>query len=790
MRQLTKFQARLLAASMLTYLPTQTALAQTATPPASSTSTDTAADIGNDIVVTGTRRSTSLQTTPINIAAVSQEQIQNQRIDDIRSLARFVPGITMVDQGPRSQSQLIVRGISANSALPIVTQNNAVATYLGEVPLFVDFKLIDMDRVEILLGPQGTLYGAGTLAGAVRYLPNRPDATGLSVEAHSRVYDLAHSKGVGVIGDVAINIPILSDRIAFRTATGYYTDPGFIDAPLQVLNPGVSLPQPDLNDPAATAANLKPRSDINDERTFTTRNSLLVRPMDGLQAILTYGYQQTRTNGRQDNSDGILGTGRYENGTRIPEKMNREAQMFALEINADLGEFAQLTSSTAYTKQSFEYNRDLTDELLSYEYGYELFPSFTAISDQVNRLNQLVQEVRINSATKGPLTWVVGGYYNRARTANQYFEFTPGLPQFLGISRPDNLEFAARSTTRNEEKAGFAEASYHITPKWQVTGGIRYYDYSAFGEGGQAVPLYTPFPSIVYSNRAGQTSANGLVYKANSSYEISRDVFAYATYSTGYRIGGINRVAPCPDVLPTQGTIACALVRELSYKPDKTTNIEVGVRTSLLDRRLNINLSAYHIDWTDVQINSTTTYGNIGILANAGAAVSNGFELTVNARPTSRLSLNASYGYTDAHLTKDAPLLVRGQYTSFSGDRLPQSPRHSGSLIAVYDYPLANNAHIVGNWAATYTGDTLSTTGARGFGEKIPGYLLNRASFTYRNRKWEIGLFSDNIFNKYYATGIAEYRDNIATVNGYALRFYGKTVGRPRTIGLDGRIRF
>lgn len=774
---------------MLTVWPLSQADAQSAAPQPAQTA-DTAPDTGNDIVVTGTRFATALQTTPINIAAVSQEQLQNQRIDDIRSLTRFVPGISMIDQGPRSQAQLVVRGISANSSLPVTVQNNAVATYLGEVPLFVDFKLIDIDRAEVLLGPQGTLYGAGTLAGAVRYLPRRPDLDDLSLEAHARLYDLAYSKGAGAIGDIALNVPIVPGKIAFRTATGYFRDPGFIDAPLQVLMPGVSFPQPNLNDPAAVKANLVRRNDINDERTLTTRNSLLIEPVDGLRAILTYAFQRTRTNGRQDNSDGALGLGRYENGSRIPEKMNRYARLFSLELNADLGSFAQFTSSTAYTKQDFHYNRDLTDELLSYEYGYEDFPRFTAISDQTNKVNQFIQEARINSVSTGPLSWVIGGYYNLTKTRNQYFEFTPGLPEFLGIDRPDNIEFAARSSTRTAEKAVFGELSYHLTPAWQVTGGLRYYNYDSFGEGGQAVPLYTPYPSIIYSQREGKTNADGFVYKLNTSYEFSPAVFAYATYSTGYRIGGINRIAPCPDPLPTQGTIACGLPRELGYKPDRTKNIEVGVRTSLLDRKLNLNLSVFHIDWQDVQINSVTTYGSIGILANAGQAVSQGFEVSMAARPTSRLTINATYAYTDAHLTKDAPLLIRGQYEAFAGDRLPQSPRHAASLIATYDYPLDDGAHLVGNWAATYTGDTLSTTGARGFGERIPDYLINRASLTYRKPAWEVGLFADNIFNTYYTTGVAEFRDNIETVNGYVLRFYGKTVGRPRSIGIDTRFRF
>ena len=147
-------------------------------------------------------------------------------------------------------------------------RSTAVGVYLGDIPLYVDFKFLDINRVETLLGPQGTLYGLGTLAGAIRYIPNRPNFGKFELEAHTRVYDVAHSDGVGNVFDATINLPIVRDKVALRVTAGNYIDPGFIDSPFLVQQLGVSLPQPDFNNPAAVAANLRRGKDLNDEQTY------------------------------------------------------------------------------------------------------------------------------------------------------------------------------------------------------------------------------------------------------------------------------------------------------------------------------------------------------------------------------------------------------------------------------------------------------------------------------------------------------------------------------------------
>jgi len=242
MRHCAKLRLGLLSATMFTGVAfASQASAQDATTEASS-----AAPFGDEIIVTGTRRATTIQDTPINISAIGAEDIARQRIDDVRDLADFTPGLTISDTGPGATGTIVLRGLSADDVgAGGASNDDALGVYLGEVPLYYDFKLLDIERVETLLGPQGTLYGLGTMAGAIRNIPNRPNTDQFEGEVHGRFYAKDHSDDLGYQGDVTINIPILADHVAFRSATGYYFDPGFIDYTLLIQEPGVSLPQPD-----------------------------------------------------------------------------------------------------------------------------------------------------------------------------------------------------------------------------------------------------------------------------------------------------------------------------------------------------------------------------------------------------------------------------------------------------------------------------------------------------------------------------------------------------------------
>ncbi|WP_353218386.1 TonB-dependent receptor [Sandarakinorhabdus sp.] len=802
-------RGHLLAASMLAGLAS----------PAFAAAADAAADAadGETIVVTATRRSEKLADVPINISAIGSEQLAQQRLNDIRDLGAFTPGITVTDTGPRGAGTIVMRGLSADDTSNFADNgNSAIGTYLGEVPLYLDFRLIDMQRVEVLLGPQGTLYGLGTLAGAIRYIPNRPDASGVSGYVHGRVFDIDKGGDVGYVADAAINLPIIKDVLAFRSATGYFFDPGFIDYPFAVKRIGTSLPQPGpANNPLGTAQqqqdNFQRQKDVNFGKTFTTRNQLGLT-VDNLNVYLSYVYQETKTNGRQANGGGVLGEGRYEGPWRVLEPATRRAQLVSLEVEAQLGDIAQLVSATAGTFVKNTGSVDVTDLLLDLDYGYESFPAFTGFTRARASSKQFNQELRLVSTHGGPISWVLGGFYNEFRTSNSYREFLPGYslsPAGVAagvIPNVDDNEFASFGRSLTKERAVFGEATYKVTPEWQITGGLRYYSYDLSRIGGSVLPYFdgaiTGDADITSS--AGEASANGFVYKLNTSYKIGADALVYATYSTGYRIGGANTgAAPCVLPLNTNQQNICALPNELFFGPDETTNYEIGVRAGFFDNRLTTNLSVFQIDWDGLQLSGTTLNGAIGITVNGGTARSRGFDFSFNAQVSDRFTLRGNYSYLDAKLTSgvDDLLQIRTSKTAsvrpkfsnidvLAGDRLPGSTRHSGSLSANYVLPTGDNETVF-NWTATYTGDILTRVGGRGFGETLPGYLTNRASITYRADKYEVSLFANNMFNKYAVTAVSNDLSRAGFVNGGVIsRFYGRSVLTPRVMGIEARYIF
>ncbi len=776
------------------------------------------ADAGEEtIIVTATRRSASLADVPINISAIGAEQLQDQRLNDIRDLGAFTPGVTITDTGPRGAGTIVMRGLSADDTSTFADNgNNAIGTYLGEVPLYLDFKLIDLQRVEVLLGPQGTLYGLGTLAGAIRYIPERPDATQTTGYVHGRLYDVKEGSGLGFVGDAALNLPIIKDVLAFRTATGYFSDPGFIDYPFTVKTIGVSLPQPGppsnpLGTQAQQDANLVRQEDVNYERTFTTRNQLGLT-VDNLKAYLSYVYQETKTSGRQANGGGVLGEDRYEGPWRVLEPATRRSHLVSLEVEAQLGDFAQLVSATARTWTRNRSSVDVTDLLLDLDYGYEGFPAFTGFTRQSADSDQFNQELRLVSTHSGPISWVLGGFYNEFKTATSYREYIPGFSasptgiDFDVIPNDDDNEYASFGRSTTKEMAVFGEASFQVTPAWQVTGGLRYYDYKLTRIGGSTLPFVDgPVASDDdIPSSTGEAKSNGVVWKANTSYKFGSDALVYATYSTGYRIGGANTgAAPCVLPLNTNVQNICALPNELFFGPDKTKNLEFGVRAAFFDKKLSTNLSVFQVDWDGIQLGGTTLNGGIGITVNGGKARNRGFDFSFNGQITDRFSVRGNYSYLDAKLTQDVPELLQirnslnpknrpkfSEVDVFAGDRLPGSARHSGALSATYALPVGDNETIF-NWTATYTGDILTRVGQRAFGEKLPGYLLNRASVTYRTPVYEVSVFANNIFNKYAVTGVSNDLSRFGFVNdGVISRFYARSVLTPRVVGVEGRYRF
>ena len=780
------------------------------------------------IMVTATRRSETVQDVPLNIAAIGGAQIEEQGFDELADVLAYVPGINIVDRGARQGNPIIVRGINADPIGSGDGDNSGggtVATYLGEVPIFIDLKLNDLQRVEILLGPQGTLYGAGTLGGAIRYIPNPPDFDGDMLEVRASAYQ--YSEADSLSSDVGFTFnKSFGDSFAIRGSLDQLNDSGFTDYGFVVREPGVSNPDPDFTNPADVAANLRYVPDADDEDALSGRIAARWAPTDWLDGTLTYYFQNQDIGGRTMSSQRAteIDAGPYESAKRVLEPQTRENDLWALELTADLG-FAELTSATGLGHYSEDGQRDQSDLLISLDYSYETFPSFTAFTRELEEDKFFNQEIRLVSTNDSRFNWIVGVYYNDAEFTGSSTEYTPGYAAFAGPSfTVGNSEYFSTANTQLTESALFGEFGWDVTDRLSITIGGRFYDYELEAVSTVDFPLFEPLgfhensldeirqlpfdPELAEAN-------SGFLPKINISYDLNDDVLIYFTRSEGYRIGGSNGLGACPPYDPTATQGACGLVEgqqygplptdiaqfnERSYGPDRTNNYELGAKSTWLDGALTLNGAIFLVQWEEPQVASASVNANIPITINADGAESRGIELQASWQMTQNFSLRGSYSFTQTELTASVPSLVRtitgppGFDTAFedgqSGDRLPGSPETQFSVFGSYEQPLQNGNTLRYNLGISYQGDILTRTGGRGSSLTLDSYTLANGSIHYDAGSWGATLFVNNLFDEYIETGMVSTPLSNQTVSGLSVRSHYANVAPPRSIGVRVTYRF
>ena len=792
-----------------------------AIPVASAQETGPSGEKSDVIIITATRREESVQEAPINIAAVGEAQIEEQGFTELADVLAYVPGINIVDRGGRQGNPIIVRGLNADPIGPGDGNNNGggtVATYIGEIPLYVDLKLNDMQRVEVLLGPQGTLYGAGTLGGAVRYIPNRPDFSADSLSVRAEAYQYSEAESISTDAGFTFN-KAFTDNFAIRGSLDVLGDSGFVDQPYIVRDIGVSDPDPDFNNPTAVAANLRRVDDVDSEDVVSGRLAARWAPLEWLDGTLTYYYQDSDIGGRRISSArSTVPAGKFDNAKRVLEPNKIKNELLALEVTADLG-FAELTSATGFSKYKEDGQRDQTDLLITLEYSYESFPTFTAFTHEQGEEERFNQEVRLVSTTDGPLSWIVGAFYNEFEAAGYSAEYTPGYTAFVntpGFGHPDDLEYFSQSRTKVVESAIFGEIGYDITDTLTLTVGARSYKYDLKAFSAVDFPLFdagfVPVPVSDIKNQPfdpdlGQKD-DGILGKINLAWDVSPDLLLYATASQGFRIGASNGVGQCPEPFdPNAPQSVCALAPgqqysespdlfssrdERQYTADKTNNYEIGAKSTWLGGDLILNGAIYFIEWTDPQLASATVNGSQPITVNAGGAESKGLELSGDWRVTDDFSVRGSYSYTRSELTAFVPDLVRtitppGFGTAFedgqSGDRLPGSPENQFSVFATYEQPFWNG-DLKWNLGYAWQGEVLSRAGGRGSSLTLDAYGLANASVVYDAGDWKGTLFVNNLFDEYAETGVTGTSLFNQTVSGANVRSYYTNIAPPRAIGV------
>ena len=752
----------------------------------------------DEVVVTAQRREQTLIQVPYNISAVSGEEIERSQILDNAELIRTQPGVSVIDRGYRNQgvvTNIQIRGLNVDSnALGdyAVSSVAPVSTYVNDTPLFAGFLLKDLQRVEILRGPQGTLYGSGSLGGTVRYITREPHLGEFSAEANASASSTEGSGGVGWTGDVVVNLP-LGDKAALRVVGSVVDLPGVVDYVniYQLDSAGIPVAPGGVLSPAASYESVK---DADTVSIWMARAALRLEPTDNWDLTFTYAQQSDDVGGRRQVTRGKDGYGRqygdYENGSVQLEPSSREVKLASFETNVDLG-FATLTSSTSW----FDHEGDSVSEntgfyakagFLSFYYNYPR-PMASAVRSYHDTAT--IEELRLVSKEGGRFDYVAGAFYQNETRDSTQDSYLRGFKRWWDAAFPAystavccDQDFLYARHEEFTETALFGELTFHATDRLQITGGVRQFWDDARNVTDIDLPAY---PSLSQPVRAVfETSDSKMLFKGNISYEIDPETRVYGVISQGYRRGGANAV-------PTTGNFAESPAWQI-YGPDTVINYELGLK----GRRGGQSFTAalFYIDWDDVQLNTATPFWGFYTVANGQGARSMGVETQLEGRLAEPFHYSLGYTFTDAELTEDFfspdPLHTR---LGRAGDRLPGAPEHIVNVAGDYSQTLWDDMSLVWRLSGYYQSSTRNALGIPGgkYNVELPGFSLWNASVTLGRDKWYASLFIKNIFNNDGVTGrFTEAYMGTSPGQGYYGNASKDFISLPRTIGVSVNYKF
>lgn len=706
-----------------------------------------------EIVVTAQKRKASLQDTAMSISTITKEEIEQKSLVSFDDYIRYVPGVSL--HNSNLSNQIIVRGLATSPF-----EQATVATYLGEVPLTSpiqlgavnDAKLVDMERVEVLRGPQGTLFGSGSLGGAVRNIPAAPSFDGVEGVLDIGFGAMAHSndpsnKVVGVL-----NLPLLDDTLALRTAVYRFDKGGYIDL---VSNSTIE------GHAETVGTTVRLADDRGGQAIYSgIRASLLWQPSERMSATLMLGTQEQEV--KVPSTFVTRDTGKY-----VFSSLNYDQQPTSNEFD-----FANLV--VEYDLDWASITAVITDidgeNLIDLDGSY--FGLLTKTVQETNKEGS-TQELRLSSVGNGPFQYLFGIYheeYDGVQTNNSDWIGDPEVIEGLGRINP------RRRITINgdvEQTAFFGEMSYSVNSSWNLTVGGRWYD---FDREDSTLFLNGPTGVVINDGTALSTNEQDSLFKTNVSYTPTDDIHLYAQWSQGFRLGQ-GQSLPDSETCDVDGdgildTTNARLDPEVAS--DGTDNFELGGKFAFLDDRLMLNATIFQVDWTDIPVFVFETSdlcngtANSRITANGGEAQSKGVELDGHYFLTQNLKVSLSLAYVDAKLTSDSS-------AGESGDRLPLSPRVNGSVGVRYDFDMSGYDTFMRadySYVGDYSGRLNSDQVAGDFGkfDMRAGITLNQ---------FNIELYGTNLIGE----------DELTRSSGFSSDTSAVRLA-PRTLGIDVRYAF
>jgi outer membrane receptor protein involved in Fe transport len=697
------------------------------------------------VIVTAQKREQAAIDVPASVTSVNTEQLARDGKVRLEDYVAQVPGLS-VSSFRQGFTQVALRGITTGVAQSAST----TAFYIDEAPIgsvnaytagsaiTPDIDPAELQRVEILKGPQGTLYGAGAMGGLVRYVTAPPDFRAM----HGSV-TVGGSKvkngGNGSVGRLSLNIPFADNSMALRVSAFDRTDAGFID-------------------------DVKGKQDVNKTRIKGGRAAFAwqINPDWKVNASALTQRVNADASSVMDVAPGTLAPlyGDLKQKRFAAEPNAVKLNVANVTVRGQLGDF-ELVSSTTVQDVDADQGADG-----SFGYGVALgaafkIPDLGISSVQSTTTHRVSQELRLrSSALDKRLDYEGGLYYTKEDDTNRIPAFNP-FSTTTGAAYPLPSIVKASIDTSYKEYSLFANATYAITPQFDILGGIRYGKDDQVYHQNYSGLLVGPAPVIIDSG----SKNNKTTYLATARYKPSTTSAFYARVATGYRPGGPNAVPPSNVVNAPQ-----------TFQPDTLTSYEVGYKSVLEGGKVSIEAALFNTQWKDIQVQ--TSAGGFNFLVNGGAATSRGAEAALIVFPVAGLSLRASAGYTDAHLTENAPAAG-----GISGDRLPFVPKLTGSLGANYRWTAFSNWTASAGASVNYTGERRSDFSQRGAVD-VPSYSTINLSSGIENANWRLSLYAKNLADR---RGITFVKSMSITPTGSP---FAAGVIAPRTVGAELGYRF
>ncbi|MGH8290067.1 MAG: TonB-dependent receptor [Steroidobacteraceae bacterium] len=740
---------------------------QAADGPTASAGTGGTAVTLQEVVVTAFKQGAqAVQNVPSSIDVLTSSRLEAMGVSDFADFARSVPGLDFVDDGPGNKTY-IIRGInSPGEAQTAVYFDNIPFTGIGAAATAfggsqADLDLYDMQRIEVLRGPQGTLYGANSQSGVIRFVTAKPD---LDRYEGSGLLDLSDTEDGGFNHSEKgmINLPLADGKLAIRLVGYDDRISGFIDNPLRQQN--------DYNNLQQTGGRASIKWQLDESTSLLGQIFYQHMYSGGAPIERPFGF----TIG--DNYFPPDGARKYSQFSETP--WLDDVRIYALTGDHDFG-WSHLTVAASYFDRSLVTNQDDTVSFRFFQYlqGLGEFPPFTvpaggvSVSPESSRL--FSTETRLNTDFNFPVNGVIGVYDDHRLNdySTNVFATNPATGYPEAATQIDERNF--QDSTR--DFALYGEATWRITSKLSLLGGLRYFNDTRDLNSATLIPFFgLGVPGVSPPAHAQNT---GTIHKANISYHLTPGAMVYAQYSEGFRAGGTNAatVAQVPE----------------QYGPDTTRNYELGTKTEWLDRRLTANLDVYQIEVYDMQVGECFEAGcAFSGEGNASGkdAQSRGAELDVSAEPVGGLLIEVGGNYTDAVLTKNLSGTGNAAYAvgalAVSGAPVLNVPKWNGSLSADYTFPLTADYLASFGGDVEYTGEVKQTSydleTYANFNLPLPAYTLVNLRASVRWRDYQLQLYIDNAFDRNAEVNVLNDVDDP----------YNVITNRPRTIGIRLSAKF